>query len=57
MEFFFIENLNFIYSIDKTLGVIKIMDFKGLDPDAKVLFFLMQVTANKMELFHTKLYV
>ena len=28
------------------------MDFIGQDPDARVLFFLTPVQANKMDLFH-----
>ena len=44
--------MNFIYSIDKTFQVIKIMDFR-LSPHATVLFFHTPVPVNKMLLFHT----
>ena len=36
--FFYEKKINFIYYVDKTFPVIKIMDFNGTGPDATVLF-------------------
>ena len=43
--------INFVYSVDKTIRVFKIMGLIGLYPDATVLCFLTPVPANKMEVF------
>ena len=50
-EIFFRKIIIFIYSVDKALREIKIMDFIGLDTYATVLVFLTPVPDNKMELF------
>ena len=47
------NNINFIYSVNKTFRVIKIMDFNRAEPTCYQLIFLTPVPANKMELFHT----
>ena len=53
-EVFSIEyHSSFIYSVDKTFRVIKIMDFNRTVPRCYSTFFLTPVPAIKMELFHT----
>ena len=43
--------IKFIYSVDKTLGVIKIMDLNWTGPRCYSSIFLTTVPSNKMELF------
>ena len=45
--------VNFIYSVDKTFGVIKIIYFNRTGPRCYSAIFLTPVLANKMELFCT----
>ena len=45
-----INTINFINSVDKTFGVIKIMDFNMTGPRCYSAIFLTPVLTNEMEL-------